>query len=275
MPHLFKSFPVSNVLFTSQWPGQFLTKVIQEKGKAVCPWNLLTEPELFCYMSATKHQLTFTFLHNQSSRLIPAQNSLTFLLITQKNYPQDGKMTNSDDEQKTEIAVRLSSGEGEEIWFVGMGREHDLQRKKSACSWKRCLKSIQQKRADRSPSLGDMRGVTWTPDESGKGHWWAAGQCPAELMPCAGYDTYIKPWKGEEGCCHISESPWTRREAGLLLKRVPVDDNQTRERFSWCTLLIPIPPSQGKSHPDPYPPSLAIITSIGPDFSGAKEDRLK
>lgn len=54
-----------------------------------------------------------------------------------------------------------------------------------------------------------------------------------------------------------------------------MDDNQTRERFSGCTLLISIPLDQGKSHPDQYPPSLTIITSVGPDSSGAKEDRLK
>lgn len=87
------------------------------------------EPELFCYMSASKDQLTLTSLHNQSSWLIPAQDSLTSLSTTPKNYPQDRKMTNSDNEQKTEITGHLGSGEGEGIRFVGMGREHDLQRK--------------------------------------------------------------------------------------------------------------------------------------------------
>lgn len=149
-------------------------------------------------------------------------------------------MTNSDNKQKPEIAGHLGSGEGE-------------------------------RRAGRSPSPGDIEGCHINPTcVWGKALMGSRTICSAELMPCAGYDTYIQPWKGEEDCFHISESPWTRREAGLLLKRVPVDDNQTRGRLSWCTLLISVPLNQGKSHPEQHPPSLAIVTSIGPDSSGPK-----
>lgn len=88
---------------------QLLTKVIQEKGKAVCPWNLLAEPELFSYI-VFKGPVN-TSLPNQSSCLSPAQDRLTSLSTTQNIYPQDRKMTNSDDEQKTEIAGHLGSGE--------------------------------------------------------------------------------------------------------------------------------------------------------------------
>lgn len=66
--------------------------------------------ELFCYI-VLKGSVN-TSLHNQSSCLSPAQDSLTSLSTTQNIYPQDRKMTNSDNEQKTEIAGHLGSGEG-------------------------------------------------------------------------------------------------------------------------------------------------------------------
>lgn len=74
--------------------------------------------------------------------------------------------------------------------------------------------------------------------------------CPAQPMPCAGTDTYIKSWKGEEETASTFQKALEQgREEGHLLKRVPVDDNQTRERFCWCTLLISIPVNQGKVSP--------------------------
>lgn len=41
-------------------------------------------------------------------------------------------MTNNNNGQKTEIGGHLGSGQGEGILFVGMGREHVLERKRSA-----------------------------------------------------------------------------------------------------------------------------------------------
>lgn len=39
----------------------------------------------------------------------------------------------------TEVSGDLGSDQGEEIWAVGMGREHVLEEKISASSWKRGL----------------------------------------------------------------------------------------------------------------------------------------
>lgn len=105
-----------------------------EKKGNLCLESACRARELFYYMSASEDKLTLTSLHGQSSWLIPAQDSLTSLSTAKKNYPRDRKMTNSDNEQTTETAGHLGSGEGEGIRFVGMGREHDLQRKKTTCS---------------------------------------------------------------------------------------------------------------------------------------------
>lgn len=176
MPHLFKSFPARSVLFTSQCQGTILHE--GHTGERKCSLSLESAcraRELFCYRSASKDQLTLTSLHNQNSWLIPPPRQLG--IFVKKNYSQDRKMTNSDNKQKPEIAGHLGSGEGE-------------------------------RRAGRSPSPGDIEGCHINPTcVWGKALMGSRTICSAELMPCAGYDTYIQPWKGEEDCFHISESP--------------------------------------------------------------------
>lgn len=144
--HIFSSLSLQGV-YCSPVSGQ---DTILEKGHtgerkgSLSLESACRARELFYYMSASKDQLTLTSLHIQSSWLISAQDSLTSLSRAKKNYPQDRKMTNSDNDQKTETAGHLGS-EGEGIWFVGMGRDHDLQRKKNSM----LLKDVFEKAFDR------------------------------------------------------------------------------------------------------------------------------
>lgn len=84
----------------------------------------------------------------------------------------------NNDGQKTEIASHPGSGQGKGIWFVQRGREHVLEWKKSACSWKEGLVKHLTRESRQKPfpwrywvpchGTGQW-GVTWNTAESGWG----------------------------------------------------------------------------------------------------------
>lgn len=100
--------------------------------------------------------------------------------------------------------------------------------------------------------------------------------CPAQLMPCAGTDTYIKSWKGEEETASTFQKALNKEGKkgtcwkGSLWMTIRPERGST-DAHCWFPSLS----TREKCHPDQCPPSSAIITSIGPDSSGAQEDRLK
>lgn len=93
-----------------------------------------------CHLQTTRTSQHFPPQPKVLSHLCPSsQDSLTFLSTTQIIYPQDRRMTNNNNGQMTEVSGDLGSGQGEGILFVGMGRDHVLEDKISASSWKRGL----------------------------------------------------------------------------------------------------------------------------------------